>query len=211
MLQFLETLIRDYGYAALFIGTFLEGETILLIAGFLAHSGQLSLAGCMLAAFGGSLAGDQTAFYIGRWKGKEFIDKRPALQCRVTRVHQMLDRFHEVLILSFRFFYGLRNLTPFILGATNIGALKFFLLNAVGAAAWAVVFASAGYFFGVLVVDSLLKDVKHVQMIVLLAAAVVFLILWVVKRRRRKRARLALKEQRKKGKPADDANDSCES
>jgi len=209
MLQFLETLIREYGYAALFIGTFLEGETILLLAGFLAHNGQLNLAMCILVAFCGSLAGDQTAFYLGRWKGKEFIDKRPALQCRVERVHRMLDRFHEVLIVSFRFFYGLRNLTPLILGATNINALKFFFLNAIGAAAWAVVFAYAGYFFSVLVVDSLLKDVKHVQIIVLLIVVAALSILWVVKRhRRRKLRRLRLARRKAQGTP-NDTGDNC--
>ena len=166
---------------------------------------------CILVAFGGSLAGDQAAFYLGRWKGKEFIEKRPALACRVVRVHQMLDRFHEVLILSFRFFYVPRNLTPFILGATDIGAIKFFLLNAVGAAVWAVVFAYAGYAFGVLLVDSLLKDVHHVQIIILLIAVAVLLAIWVVKRRRRKKARLNLAKQRETKEKPDDTNDNCPS
>lgn len=35
----LESLIIAYGYPALFAGTFLEGETIVVIAGFLAHRG----------------------------------------------------------------------------------------------------------------------------------------------------------------------------
>jgi len=212
MLDFLEAAVRDYGYLALFIGTFLEGETILLIAGFLAHNGQLNLAMCMLMAFCGSLAGDQTAFYVGRWRGKQFIAKRPALQCRVERVHQMLDRFHGVLILSFRFFYGLRNLTPLILGTTDINPLKFFGLNAIGAAVWAVVFAYAGYIFGVIVVDSLLKDVQHIQMIVLLAAAALFCIIWGIKRHRRKKAeRLCVMKQDKAKETVNDSNDNCES
>jgi len=209
MLELLETLVRDYGYAALFIGTFLEGETILLIAGFLAHSSQMDLALCILVAFCGSLAGDQTAFYIGRWRGKKFLAKRPALHGRVERVHRMLDRFHSVLILTFRFFYGLRNLTPFILGTTDINPLKFFCLNAIGAAAWAVAFAYAGYAFGVLVVDKLLKDVHHVQVIVVLAAVALFCAIWVVKRHRRKKmARLLKQEQAKE---PDDDNENCRS
>ena len=154
-MESLELLIAQYGYLALFVGTFLEGETILLLAGFLAHSGSLDLQWCIVTAFAGSLSGDQFAFYIGRLKGKAFIAKRPAWQVRVDRVHKMLERFHEVLILSFRFFYGLRNLTPFILGTTHISGLKFFLLNAVGAALWAVIFAFAGYFFGTVVASVL--------------------------------------------------------
>jgi len=188
MLAFCESVVRDYGYWALFVGTFLEGETILLIAGFLAHSGQLDLSMCILTAFLGSLSGDQAAFYIGRWKGKQFIAKRPQWQCRVERVHRMLERFHEVLILSFRFFYGLRNLTPFILGTTGVPGLKFFALNAVGAAVWALTFGFAGYFFGVLLVDGLLKDVKHVQMFILIGVVLVLAVVWIVRRYRRRKA-----------------------
>jgi membrane protein DedA with SNARE-associated domain len=187
MLEMLEGFIRDYGYLALFVGTFFEGETILLVAGFLAHSGGLDLSLCILSAFVGSLSGDQAAFYVGRWKGRQFVEKRPAWKCRVDRVHQMLERFHEALILSFRFFYGLRNLTPFILGTTDISGIKFFILNAIGAAIWAVVFGFAGYFFGA-VVATVLKDVHNVQMIILIAAAVVGTIIWFIRHVRRKKA-----------------------
>mgnify|MGYP001087575378 CR=1 FL=1 len=187
MLEFLESVVRDYGYLALFIGTFLEGETILLVAGFLAFSGQLDLHMCILTAFLGSLSGDQTAFYIGRFKGKQFVESRPKWKCRVQRVHQMLERFHEVLILTFRFFYGLRNLTPFILGTTDISGLKFFVLNAIGAAIWALTFGYAGFFFGT-VVASVLKDVHHIEMIILIVAACAGLLIWYLKRRKRLKA-----------------------
>lgn len=186
MLEFLESVVRDYGYLALFIGTFLEGETILLVAGFLAFSGQLDLHMCILTAFLGSLCGDQTAFYIGRFKGKQFVESRPKWKSRVERVHQMLERFHEVLILSFRFFYGLRNLTPFILGTTDISGFKFFALNAIGAAIWAFSFGYAGYFFGTMVA-TVLKDVHHIEMVILIVAACVGLIVWYVKHRKRKK------------------------
>ena len=39
----IETIIAAYGYPALFVGTVLEGESILVIAGFLAHRGLLFL------------------------------------------------------------------------------------------------------------------------------------------------------------------------
>lgn len=197
MLEFLESIVRDYGYLALFIGTFLEGETILLVAGFLAQSGHLDLWLCILAAFSGSLSGDQAAFYVGRFKGKKFVDSRPAWKSRVERIHQMLERFHEALILSFRFFYGLRNLTPFILGTTEIPGLKFFVLNAIGAAIWAIVFAYAGYFFGT-VVASVLKDIHHIEMIILGVAVAVGALVWYLKWRKRRKenaARLAAEQE----------------
>ncbi len=202
MLETLETIVRDYGYLALLIGTFLEGETILLVAGFLAHSGHLDISLCILAAFVGSLSGDQCAFYIGRFKGKQFVENRPKWKERVGRVHAMLERFHEALILTFRFFYGLRNLTPFILGTTDISGLKFFILNAIGAAIWAVTFAFAGFFFGT-VVASVLKDIHNIELIILLVVCLVGGVVWLV----RKRKKAALREAAPGGESAD--NTSC--
>jgi membrane protein DedA with SNARE-associated domain len=54
----LELLVKTFGYWALFVGTFLEGETILIICGFFAHRGYLELAWVIVVAFMGSLAGD---------------------------------------------------------------------------------------------------------------------------------------------------------
>jgi membrane protein DedA with SNARE-associated domain len=53
------SIIENYEYAAILIGTFLEGETILVLAGLAAHQGYLVLTWVILAAFLGSLGGDQ--------------------------------------------------------------------------------------------------------------------------------------------------------
>ena len=49
----LQSIIENYGYAAILIGTFLEGETILVLAGLAAHQGYLVLTWVILAAFAG--------------------------------------------------------------------------------------------------------------------------------------------------------------
>jgi len=58
----LQSIIENYGNAAILIGTFLEGETILVLAGLAAHQGYLLLSGVIFAAFLGSLCGDQLFF-----------------------------------------------------------------------------------------------------------------------------------------------------
>ena len=63
----LTSLIEDYGYLALLIGTFLEGETILVLAGFAAQRGHLEIEWVIVVAFIGSFSGDQLFFYIGRF------------------------------------------------------------------------------------------------------------------------------------------------
>ena len=54
----IESFIETYGYAAILIGTFLEGETILVLGGFAAHRGYLSLPWVIVAAFAGTLSGE---------------------------------------------------------------------------------------------------------------------------------------------------------
>lgn len=159
----LQQLIIDYGYIALFIGTYLEGETILLIAGFLAHSGMgLELPLVILSAFLGTFAGDQTFFYIGRWKGIAFLEKRPLWHSKTDKVFDLLHRHQLPVILGFRFIYGIRNVTPFVIGASRLSPVKFFILNFLGALIWAISFGVIGYQFGDLA-EKFLGDVKQYQ------------------------------------------------
>ncbi len=144
----LEALIGRYGYAAIFIGTLLEGETILVLGGFAAHRGILHLPGVMLAAFLGSLASDQFLFYLGRRHGDRWLGRHPRWQPRIERARRLLDRHHTLVIVSFRFLYGLRNITPFALGLSNVPATRFAVLNAIGAATWAVVISLLGWSVG---------------------------------------------------------------
>jgi len=55
----METFLQTYGYWDILIGTFLEGETILVLGGLAAHMGYMDLSGVILSAFTGSLCGDQ--------------------------------------------------------------------------------------------------------------------------------------------------------
>ena len=144
----LQQLVIDYGYWALFIGTYLEGETILVIAGFLAYSGYLELPIVILTAFLGTFAGDQTFFYLGRWKGIAFLEKRPLWHSKTDKVFDLLHRHQIKVVLGFRFLYGVRNVTPFVIGASRMHPLKFFVLNFLGALIWAIAVGYLGYSFG---------------------------------------------------------------
>jgi membrane protein DedA with SNARE-associated domain len=52
------------------------------------------------------------------------------------------------MLLSFRFLYGIRSVTPFAIGMSEVSYLRFTLLNIIGAGIWAIAIASAGYYFG---------------------------------------------------------------
>jgi len=95
----IEQLISTHGYIILLAGTFLEGETVLIIAGFLAHRGYLELPWVIVVAFIGTLAGDQLYFFMGREKGLKYLTKRPTWQAKAERVFEFL-RNHELWILT---------------------------------------------------------------------------------------------------------------
>lgn len=186
----LHEFIAQYGYVALFIGTFLEGETILLVAGYFAHEGHMDLVWVILSAFLGTFAGDQTFFFLGRTKGIQFLDKRANLHRKIQRTFDLLHRYQLPVILGFRFLYGIRNVTPFVIGASGLKPLRFFFLNMLGAGTWAITFGLVGYQFGHLA-GMVLDNAKQYELIVLgIVCAIAFLsFLWSNWSKRSKRPR----------------------
>jgi len=182
----LEEIVTSYGYLAVLVGTFLEGEAILVIAGFLAHRGYLELPLVILAAFAGTLAGDQLYFHIGRIKGQAFLDRRPGLKARARRVLDLLARHQVLLILGFRFIYGIRTATPFVLGASGVPPGRYFVLNFCGGLAWAVAFGAAGYYFGH-ALEVLLGEVKQFERWIVAGMLAASVAIWIWSRWRARR------------------------
>lgn len=175
----LEHVIASYGAIAVLVGTFLEGETILVLAGFAAHRGYMSLASVILAALVGTVAGDQLYFFIGRRYGRGFLERRPSWTARANRVHGVIERHSTLFMLGFRFWYGMRLVSPFVLGSSRVSAAKFAVLNVIGACLWAVAFAGAGYLFGK-TVEHVVDDVKRIELAIFAVLAGAGISLWVV-------------------------------
>lgn len=187
-----QQLIGEYGYPLLFIGTFLEGETIVIIAGVMASDGLLELKPLILAAFCGTFLSDQLFFYFGRWKGREFIAKRPKWQARADRLQPILEKYKNYIILGFRFFYGLRNVTPLVLGSSGIHPLRYLILNFLGALIWAISFGTTGYLVGH-AIKPFLAGVNKYQGFIYAGIAAIALFFWIRRsvRKRRIEAELA--------------------
>jgi len=175
----LESLLNTYGYPILLLGTFLEGETILVLGGVAAHLGYLSLGWVIACGFAGTLFGDQLYFYLGRRHGSEFLARRPTWQARSQRVHRILERYPVLLILGFRFLYGLRTVTPFALGTSRLPYLLFTVLNVIGAGIWAIAIGLAGFYFGHSV-EIVLGEIKQYEIQVMAFVGVTGLLAWIV-------------------------------
>ena len=174
----LAELIDAYGYIALAVGAFLEGETVLVLAGLAAHRGYLDLRVVIVVAAICGFAGDQFYFFLGRRHGAIILARYPAAQESARRFDALLARWHAPLIVAIRFMYGFRIVGPLLLGMGRVHALKFVTYNAIGAVIWACLVAGLGYAFG-RAMEALLHYLKHFEiwgLVVLLSIAVVVLI-----------------------------------
>ena len=168
----LEAIISTYGYPALLVGTLVEGGTVVLIAGALAHAGYLQLPWVIGIAFSCAFGADQFFFQVGMRKGKDFLGKRPRWEPRIDKVRRFLVANQVIAILGFRFIYGMRTITPIVIGASGISARRFVPLNLCSTLFWSAAVASCGYFFGHLI--GIVQDnVKHYRLVIIAAMAAI--------------------------------------
>ena len=167
--------ITNYGYLAVLLGTMLEGETIVLVAGFLAHQGYLSLPLIIFSAIIGSSISDQGLFFLSRLKGRKLLSHFPKLYARVVKLAEKMAARPiglTAFALGFRFLYGLRNIAPVFLGMSNLSTTRFVVLNAIGAVLWATTFSCTGYYLAKAInaISGNLARYELVFVILLLAA-----------------------------------------
>jgi membrane protein DedA with SNARE-associated domain len=174
-------LLERWGYLIIIGWTFIEGETVVIVAGFLAQQEVLKLNPWLIAlcAFTGSFCSDQLMFLLGKYKGPAILNRFPRLSKNTEKARSLMLKYENALILGFRFVYGVRNITPILLGISGVRYLKFFSLNLVGAGIWALSFAFGGYYFGELL-ENISKTYPYAKYailagIVLLVAAFLLL------------------------------------
>lgn len=175
-----------WGYAAILVGTFVEGETVLVLGGFAARRGYLALSWVMVAAFLGALAGDQLFFWLGRRWGRRAVEKRPSWSARLAQVDTLLARHGSLFLVGFRFLYGLRTISPVAIGASRVPAARFIALDLIGCTAWSIAISSIGWAFGA-AVERALGRVEHYERELFILLAVVGLAIGVMARTRRRR------------------------
>ncbi|MFZ0254477.1 MAG: DedA family protein [Gammaproteobacteria bacterium] len=176
-----QSVMEHYGYPAVLVGTFFEGEMVLVFGGIAAKLGYLKLPGVIIVAFVGTLLGDQLYFYLGRHYGGRWLRRSRLWRIRARRIERLLRHRQVALMLGYRFVYGIRTVTPFVLGISRVSPLRFLAYNLVSALVWAFAVGVCGYALGH-VAGQLLEDVYRYQQIILLAGVVVSLMLWWIYR-----------------------------
>ena len=173
----LEELISKYGQLGIFIGSAVEGETAAFLGGVAAHRQIISFPAASFAASFGSFLADEALFFAGRHASRLSLIERLAKSHMAQRVTKLLEAHPIGFIFCARFLYGMRTVSPVIIGMSRIPTLQFVLLNIVSAAFWGAVMTGMGYWFGNLVETFLGRPALHVHFalglaVVLVAAAV---------------------------------------
>lgn len=147
VLLFLLTVLE----ASAFVGLFIPGESGLLIAGFLANEGRLSLTWCIVIAVVGAIIGDSIGYEVGRhlgprmrssWFGQRVGDER------WQRGHDYVHRLGGRAVFFGRFVGVLRALVPALAGDARMPYRRFLFWNVVGALVASPAVILAGYFTG---------------------------------------------------------------
>jgi membrane protein DedA with SNARE-associated domain len=178
----LSGLIEDHGYLGLVLGSFVEGETFVLLAGFAAYRGYLSLPLVIVVATLMNFAWDQFYFWIGRRHGSWVLRRFASLQEKINRMLARLERHDIAFIIAVRFLYGFRIAGPIAIGMSKVPWPRFFALNLLGAVLWAVLFAGLGYVFGN-AMELVLENVRRYEGWLFAALAGVGTIVWLGLRR----------------------------
>ena len=138
----------DWGYLAIVLGVFLEGEVTLMAAGALAQHDSLLLPGVVASGWLGSFLWSQLWFRAGRRAGYALLDRHPEWRARVARVQQRVSQFAAGYMLLCRFIAGLGTASPAALGAMGFSPRRFALLDALSAAMWSAAVSCTGWGVG---------------------------------------------------------------
>src|SRR3954463_5501985 len=175
----MEALIADFGYIAIFIGTFLEGELVMALGGVAAAHGYLSFTMVVCVAITGGFLGDQTCFWLGRRYGPRVLARYPNLAAKAPRVQNLLRRWDATAVILLRFCYGLRIAGPIVIGTCGISPWRLGPFNFIGVLLWAPLVAAIGY-FAWQAVEHWLGRFRHLQLLLVMVLLLAITIGWLL-------------------------------
>jgi membrane protein DedA with SNARE-associated domain len=135
-------------YCIVYTACFFEGETALITSSFAAHRGYLEIFPVMVIALLATQSWDWLWFIVGRKKGRQFLEKRPKLNEKAEKIHNLLLKYPTPLLLGYRFLFGFRTAVPLVIGMSSIPVRRFLTFSLINTITWDLIFSSAGYFFG---------------------------------------------------------------
>ncbi|MEH7386371.1 VTT domain-containing protein [Bacillus sp. JJ1521] len=158
-MQFLTALIEHYGYAVLFLSLMLEliaiplpGEFLMGYAGVLVFQGKLSWIISIVIAGVGSCTGMTISYWIGNKLGTPFFHKHGHRihlgPDRLEKTSEWFKKYGNKLLLIAYFIPGVRHITGYFSGITQIPFRTYILYAYSGAFIWTGTFITLGKLLG---------------------------------------------------------------
>jgi len=194
LFELLREYLAHYGYWAVAAALLLEntgvpvpGETMLLLASFLAYSEhRLRLPYIILVGVCAATIGDNLGFLLGHYGGKPLLEryrKVPRVYRTIARGESLIHRYGSFAIFIARFIAGMRIIAGPLASVLHMPWRKFVVFNFLGSAVWVTFISSVGYFFG-RHWDELARIMKGFNLAVLLAAVLLAVFFWWRQRRK---------------------------
>jgi len=151
--------ITQHGYAGIFsllvfgiVGLPVPDEWLLTFSGYLVFKHTLRFLPTFLAAFLGSACGITVSYTLGRIFDTYVLVKYGRLlhitPQRLARVHYWFERRGRWTLLVGYFIPGVRHLTGYVAGVSELSFANFALFAYTGAFCWAATFITLGYVLG---------------------------------------------------------------
>ncbi|OIO68859.1 MAG: hypothetical protein CO186_08045 [Zetaproteobacteria bacterium CG_4_9_14_3_um_filter_49_83] len=183
-MEWAQQFIEQYGYWAVFIWTFIEGESVFILAAALAAAGLMKPWIVIAVAASGAFVGHLFFFALGRWYGESIIQAIPSFRRHAPKAHVILDQYAHWSIFIFQYLYGTRIAAAILFGCSPIRFWRFFVLQIINCITWAIIIYAAGHFLG-LAALSLLHEVGVIGLVVVvLIALIIALYIYLLFKRR---------------------------
>lgn len=165
-----------FAETGLAVGFFLPGDSLLVVAGLFAAAEKLNVMLVMLAFFLGSVIGDSTGYWTGRFMGKTLFNREESFifkPSRVEKAKHFFEKYGVKTVVLARFVPIVRTFAPLVVGAAEMPYVKFLTFSIIGGLLWISSMVLAGYFLGGVIETALgIKLEDHIEKVVIV---VVFL------------------------------------
>jgi membrane-associated protein len=160
-----------FAETGLAVGFFLPGDSMLVVAGLFAAAGKLNIAFVLLAFFIGSVLGDSTGYWTGRFMGKTLFNRESSRifkPSRVEKAHAFFEKYGVKTVILARFIPIVRTFAPLVVGAAEMSYAKFLIFSIIGGVLWINSMVLAGYFLGGVIERALnIKLEDHIEKVVI--------------------------------------------
>ena len=122
----------------LITGIFISSAILFSICILLYNMGALSVFSIVPLAILGAHLGDLSSFFLGKTIGPQLLSSK-ILQKRqktIIKAQKFLDKFGPYTVLFGRFVPAIRALTPFLLGISDVKALRFYIADVIACLLW---------------------------------------------------------------------------